>query len=557
MVKEADHKQLEVMLKGEQEPAFSAALRRALEPAPQLVEEPAQAEQIDPSLHAVAEALEQLDRAATLAETVALASETLIGNFPITGLALALREATGCGYQVTGLWGVPAEVGFIPADSIGVFLGRNRVKRTITFDGRMRSILPQLQAARCTFFPLRSQDDLLGFLAVVDTELGKGESMLVSMVAHASAGRLSRILKEAEQARANEMSGRLMSLANTLLLVDNKDDLYEAILRIASDLIQAAHGSIMLIDQGGKNLQMVCSRGASPDLAQSLPVRLGQGIAGTVADTGEPLLINEIEKELSVGAAGRPPFTSKSLVCVPLKLKEKVIGVLNLSDKSTLAPFSAADLHTLTSFANLASLMIERTLVLEESVRFEQLAVTDALTGLYNRRYLKSRLEEELSRSVRQGLNLTVLFMDLDLFKSYNDICGHLAGDEALKRTAELIKSSVREMDIVARYGGEEFCAVLPGTSKPEAMLVADRIRKEIENETFPVSGDLPLRRMTASLGVATFPEDGCTYTALMHASDMALYQAKAAGRNRIVAATAQPCQLPAPTGPVDYQNLQ
>src|SRR4029079_18355610 len=110
-------------------------------------------------------------------------------------------------------------------------------------------------------------------------------------------------------------------------------------------------------------------------------------------------------------------------------------------DKKNLAPFNDADLQLVCSFANLASLMIERSLVLEESVRFEQLSVTDSLTGLYNRRFLKSRLEEELSRSLRQGLNLTILFIDLDFFKNYNDICGHIAGDEALKRTAAIIQA--------------------------------------------------------------------------------------------------------------------
>lgn len=507
---------------------------------PRAADEPAESEPHDPRLHAVADALEQLDRAATLAETIALASETLISNFKIAGLAVALQDDTGSGFRVTGLWGAPAELGFIPHEQMSLFLARNRVKRTIHVDSRVQTVLPELKASLYSCFPLQSQDERLGFLAVLDTELCKGDGMLISMVAHATAARLKRIVKDAEQARANEMSGRLMSLANSLLMIDDKDELYQAVLRIASELVDAAQGSVMLIEKGGKNLRVVCSRGMTPIPAQDQPLRVGRGIAGAVAESGEPLLVNDVEKDLRVASANRPRFQTKSLLCVPLKLKETVIGVLNLADKKNGLPFNNADLQMLTSFANLASLMIERSQVLEESVRFEQLSVTDPLTGLYNRRYLKSRLEEELSRSVRQGLNLTLLFIDLDMFKSYNDICGHIAGDEALKKTAEILRASVRDMDIVARYGGEEFCAVLPGTSKVEALLVAERIRREIESESFAAGSAIPFRRMTASLGVATFPEDGRSFTALVHASDMALYRAKAAGRNRIVAAAPQ-----------------
>jgi diguanylate cyclase (GGDEF)-like protein len=497
---------------------------------------PADCVQSDRQLAAVADCLEQLERARTMTESIALCCETVATHFNPARMAVALHDANGARYEVSGIWGLPDDLGSIPADAIEVFLSRDKVKKTVLYDASMRRLLPALQATLYTGFPFRSQGEHLGFLALLDSNLHKSELQLVSMLAHATAARLSRVMKDAEQLKASALSGRLMSLANTLLLVDNKEQLYEAVLGIASDLIDATQGSIMLIDKNGESMHIVFTLGMTLKVARCLPIKVGKGIAGQVAQSGEPLLINDVEKDTRVAMANRPRFKSKSLICIPLKLKEKIIGVLNLSDKQNLAPFTPADLQLLTSFANLASLMIERSLVLEESVRFEQLSVTDALTGLYNRRFLKSRLEEELNRSIRQELNLTVLFIDLDFFKSYNDVCGHIAGDRALKKTAEIIKASLREMDIVARYGGEEFCAVLPGTSKAEAMIVAERIRGEIEREKFPGECDIPLRRITASLGVASFPEDGRTFTELVHASDVALYQAKAGGRNRIVA---------------------
>lgn len=495
-----------------------------------------QTEQADQKLAQMAKAMERIEQAATVTETVAVLSESIIDNFNSPKLAIALKDSAGA-FPVTGLWGLPDDLGVIPAESIHLFMARDRQGKTVLYDATMRTALPALQATVCTCFPMRSQNERIGFLALVDAAPSDNTALMVSMLAGAAAARLSRIVRDDERTKENALSQRLMSLTNTLLQVDNKDQLYQAILEMAAELVEATQGSIMLIDKDGQNMHIVFTLGMTLNVARCLPVKVGKGIAGMVAETGQPLLVNDVEKDSRVAMANRTRFKSKSLICMPLKLKDKIIGVLNLSDKKNLAPFAENDLQVLSSFANLASLMIERTEVLEESERFEQLSVTDALTGLYNRRFLKNRLEEELNRSIRQGLNLTVVFIDLDFFKSYNDLCGHLAGDEALKITAEIVKASLREMDIVARYGGEEFCAVLPGTSKAEAMIVAERIRAEIEKEKFPGETEIPQLRLTASLGVASFPEDGRTFTALVHASDVALYEAKAGGRNRVVAA--------------------
>ena len=511
----------------------------------------------DTRLAEISQFFEQMDRTKTLAETIAICGEALLSLVAPPKVALALRESDASSFAVSGLWGLPDDLGALPASALEAFLSRDKAKTTVLLDAGMRRALPSLQATLATSFPLESRGECLGFLSLIDSDPSPTDLEVVSMLARGLASRMALLLKEAEQARASSLSGRLLSLTNTLLQVGSKDELYKTILEIAADLLSASQGSIMLIDKNGETMHIVFTKGMTLHIAQCLPMKVGKGIAGKVAQTGQPLLINDIEKDSRVAMINRPRFKSKALICIPLKLKEKIIGVLNLSDKADLAPFTDADLQLLTSFANLASLMIERTLVLEESVRFEQLSVTDALTGLYNRRFLKSRIEEELNRSNHQGLNLTILFIDLDFFKNYNDICGHLAGDEALRRTAAIIQASLREMDTVARYGGEEFCALLPGTSKVEAMMVADRIRSEIEAEKFSGERSLPLGRLTASIGVASFPEDGRTYTALIHASDIALYQAKANGRNRVIAAhSASPAapvsvSTPPPVAPV------
>ncbi len=179
--------------------------------------------------------------------------------------------------------------------------------------------------------------------------------------------------------------------------------------------------------------------------------------------------------------------------------------------------------------------MIDRAATLEKASQFEQLAITDPLTGLYNRRFLEDRLQAEFSRSERQHQSFCIILADLDSFKAYNDICGHLAGDNALRKVADLMRRSAREMDIVTRYGGEEFCLILPGTGKKESVFVGERIRRAIETESFPGETHLPLGRLTTSIGISAFPADGVTANELIHAADLALYRAKDMGRNRLI----------------------
>jgi diguanylate cyclase (GGDEF)-like protein len=166
-----------------------------------------------------------------------------------------------------------------------------------------------------------------------------------------------------------------------------------------------------------------------------------------------------------------------------------------------------------------------------QNEELERLSTSDALTGLHNRRFLTQRLSEELSRAYRQKTAFTVLMADVDEFKKYNDTYGHPAGDEVLKKVAKILLSSTRAMDCTARYGGEEFAVLLNDTTGEEAFEVAERIRTRVAAQNF--SG----RRVTISIGMAEFPEDGYTADAVISSADEALYEAKRGGRNRVVRA--------------------
>ena len=171
----------------------------------------------------------------------------------------------------------------------------------------------------------------------------------------------------------------------------------------------------------------------------------------------------------------------------------------------------------------------------EVNDRLQHLATTDGLTGLFNFRHFDATLRAELRRSARLSAPLTLLMLDVDNFKDFNDHCGHPAGDEILRRIGEILRSRLRVTDVPCRYGGEEFAAILLDSGKTAGIEVAEELRQRIEATPFEGEEHQPGGRLTISIGVATFPMDGTSVEELLRASDRALYAAKQAGRNRVV----------------------
>lgn len=482
---------------------------------------------------AVAGIAQQFDTAATMETIAAQLCETAVVLFDVPRAVLVTSSLDGRYIRVQGEMGMPT-------DTEGRVLGRvGEILRDFSTGRRLRreeveELFPGLDA-QATGLPLTSSKEAVGLLILFGAELSLRDLMLLELLTGRAAAKLLSLRREAELIRESSASHRLLSMISALALIDTREELYLQIVEMAADLLQASSGSLMLLDEAGESLRIEAAKGMSLPLARSMNVRLGTGIAGKVAKSGFPLLVNDIERDARVAIANRPRFRTKSFISIPLRPKGAVIGVLNLADKEDQGSFNEADLNQLTSFVAHASVMIERIMALERASRLEELSITDPLTGLYNRRFLEKRLEEELNRSCRQNLSFTLLMVDLDSFKTYNDLCGHVAGDNALWRVAKLLQASAREMDVVTRYGGEEFCLILPGTSKKESLFVAERIRRTIEKEPFPQEARLPLKHLTASLGIASYPEDAGTANSLIHAADLALYQAKNEGRNRLV----------------------
>jgi len=223
----------------------------------------------------------------------------------------------------------------------------------------------------------------------------------------------------------------------------------------------------------------------------------------------------------------------RSVISAPLMEGNKILGILRI-DSPLPQHFNTDDLRFLRTVADLTSIAVENAQLYQ---RLEELAIKDGLTGLYLRRYLIERFEEEVARSIRSKHELSFLMIDLDYFKQYNDTFGHIAGDIVLRGVAgTLVAHFSRPGDLICRYGGEEFCVLLPDCPKAKAAGLAEALRKKIQ------SHEITLRRqkthITISVGVASFPKDARLKEELIFKADGALYQAKEGGRNRVCLAS-------------------
>jgi len=222
-------------------------------------------------------------------------------------------------------------------------------------------------------------------------------------------------------------------------------------------------------------------------------------------------------------------LNTSELIVVPLKAKDKVNGIILADNFVTQKPITKDDIRMLIMLANQAGLAIENSQLYEKTVLR---AHSDPLTGLWNHGYFQFLLQEELEKAKATRTPLSLIMLDIDDFKIYNDSLGHQAGDKILIELAVVLKNKSRKMDLVCRYGGEEFTIILPQTDKNEAFLIAERIRQDIEKHRFIHEEILPSKKFTVSLGLASFPENGPSSSELIAASDKALYQAKHKGKN-------------------------
>jgi len=309
---------------------------------------------------------------------------------------------------------------------------------------------------------------------------------------------------------------------------------YAAILKNSRELLLAERASLFAFEESTNELIAKGVIGFPVELSEIAHIRVGEGIAGQVMESEVALVVADLESE---GFSPAPPersYKTRSFISYPLMLAGRKIGVLNVADKIGGGAYDDVDLSLIDIIGAQIATALERAEWQERASEFRLMSVTDAGTGLLNRRYLEERLNEELNRSRRYNYPMSFLMIDIDDFKNYNDINGHPAGDQALKITAHGLKAELRQEDVACRYGGEEFCILLPQTPINEAAAIAERIRSKIADTPYPFGKNQPGGMVTISIGISTLSRHVDTSAAVIEAADRALYSAKGKGKNRI-----------------------
>lgn len=299
----------------------------------------------------------------------------------------------------------------------------------------------------------------------------------------------------------------------------------------AREVLKAEASSLMLLDEQTEELYFHTIKGDNSDSLKNIHLKLGEGIAGWVAQNNKPVLVEDCQSDyrFSKKADKGSGFETRTMMCVPLHVKNRVIGTVQVLNKENNEQFGPRDQKIFQMLANQAAIAID-------NARLHELATVDGMTGLYLKNYFMARMKESYKRVLSRGGDMSLLMSDIDHFKKVNDNYGHQGGDTALIELAHIIKDTVQGLnsdDIAGRYGGEEFCVLLPDSGPARAMEIAEMIRKNILNHPIPI--DNQQAKITISIGIASFSLHSAYIKSeddFIKLADEALYICKDKGRN-------------------------
>ena len=319
------------------------------------------------------------------------------------------------------------------------------------------------------------------------------------------------------------------------------EPLLRAILGLMEDFFGPEQWSLLMMDEEKQELYYALSAGLDKERIKKLRIRNGEGIAGYVAKTGTPLVIPDVDNDPEWKRFSRehPELHLRSIACLPIRHSNRTLGVLQLHN-SELDLMPDASISFLRVLCDYAAIALENA---RQVKLVHHLSITDDCTGLFNARYLYTMLETEIAAlndpqviSIRP--NFSLAFLDLDYFKSVNDTHGHLVGSRLLAEVGGLIKRSIGPDHAGFRYGGDEFVVLMRGLNKDAATQLTNTLRDDLKTNDF-ISGEGLNLKLSASFGLATFPEDGDDLHSIIRAADTMMYKAKADGRDCIAVAEA------------------
>ena len=324
-----------------------------------------------------------------------------------------------------------------------------------------------------------------------------------------------------------------IEFSKALVRVYDMETLLTEILERIKTIISARNWSLLLLDPQTQELYFAVVVGVDPEKLKGIRLKLGEGIAGTVAQTGEPIFIQEADQDprFSARADAATGFDTHSIIALPLLVRGEVIGVFEVVNVEDEKYFMEKYLPHLTILADYVAIAVDNV---RNFQKLQASSYIDDVTGFYNTRYLIRKLDRLIPDIMDHGREFSMVFMDLDNFKAVVDTHGHLLGSKVLGEVAREINSVLGPDDSLVRYGGDEFIVLLPRCTQEEALQLTRRLRQAVNAANYLRDEAINLK-LTASYGVATLPEDARDRETLLMMADRAMFYSKGRGKDRIM----------------------
>ena len=334
-----------------------------------------------------------------------------------------------------------------------------------------------------SMFPIGIGGQVSAAVATLDPITDEKVKQQITRICQSIAPQLEILRLRGEIARNETLANAVRQFSESLKRIDN-DDLWLTLTQNAAEILGAERASLLIFNGKSKTLEIKSMVGSTP--IPSEEDEAGARVAKIVFTNNELVAITDVTRTDLPPAPPERKYKTASFLSCPISLSGQTIGVMNFTDRASGDAFGKSSVALFQAIAPPLAVAVDRAMLKEKAGEFEQLSVTDPLTGLLNRRYMEERLLEEVKRSNRHGFPMSYMMLDVDHFKSYNDEFGHPAGDEALKTVGHVIRETLRGADVAARYGGEEFSILLPQTTGDEAAAIAERIRANIQMQILP-----------------------------------------------------------------------
>lgn len=382
-------------------------------------------------------------------------------------------------------------------------------------------------AARTMFmFPI-GIGEVSAAIATLDPIKDDKTKHQIARICHSIAPQLEILRLRSEVAHGETLATAVRRFSESLKRMDG-GDMWLDLTQASAEMLGAERASLLVYDERSRTLEIKAMIGTTT--APPAGAEIGGRASKIVFSRNEIVAVSDVTRTSLKPTPRDRRYKTGSFISCPIALSGRTIGVMNFTDRASGQAFDRGSLELFQAIAPQLAVAVDRALLKEKAGEFEQLSVTDPLTGMLNRRYIEERLLEEVKRSNRHGFPMSFMMLDVDNFKTYNDRFGHPAGDEALKLVGHVIRETLRGADVAARFGGEEFAILLPQTTGDEAAAIAERIRDNMEHTQFPH------REVTVSIGIASCSADLCSSSNIISAADKALYEAKRRGRNKVLA---------------------